>query len=180
VQVWGDVCAGYRSSAAADEWLSETLGQVVHLVYMPDSVQRAADPRYAPAGQYVSYADGFPFLILGEATLADLNARLESPLPMDRFRPNLVFSGGQPYEEDAWADFKVGSLSFRGVKPCGRCAITTIDQDKGLRGVEPIRTLATYRMRENSIKFGQNAIFLGSGGQIKLGDAVVPIQISVS
>lgn len=173
VRVWGDVCAGYATTQAADAWLSEHLGQALRLVYMPDTVQRHTDARYAPAGQFVSYADGFPFLLIGEASLDDLNRRLEQPVPMDRFRPNFVFEGGQPYEEDDWSDFWVGGVPFRGVKPCGRCVMTTINQDTTERLPEPLRTLATYRMRDKSIKFGQNVIWTGEEmAPVRVGDVV--------
>ena len=118
------------------------------------------DARYAHANEQVSLADGYPLLIIGEASLADLNKRLPSPVPMNRFRPNLVFSGGHAYEEDAWKEFRIGESLFKGVKPCSRCVLTTIDQDTGAQGKEPLATLASYRKKENKIYFGQNVLAL--------------------
>jgi uncharacterized protein YcbX len=119
----------------------------------------------------VSFADGYPLLIIGQASLDGLNARLTEPLPMNRFRPNLVFTGGEPHEEDNWSDFRVGTISFRGVKPCGRCVMTTIDQQTAEKGGEPLKTLATYRKNGHKILFGQNLVAL-STGKIRVGDRI--------
>ncbi len=140
---------------------------------MPDTTRRRADGRYAPKGQYVSFADGFSYLIIGQASLDDLNSRLAQPLPMNRFRPNLVFTGGEPFEEDNWSDFQIGSVPFRGVKPCGRCIITTADQETAQRAAEPLKTLATYRKRGNKILFGQDVVWTGEGeASIRVGDNI--------
>lgn len=175
VSVWSSRLSALPVSNDADLWLSQKLGRSVRLVGMPDRSRRAADGRYAPKGQYVSFADGFPFLIIGEASLADLNARLESPVPMDRFRPNLVFSGGTAFEEDTWSDFRIGTQLFRGVKPCARCVMTTINQDNAQKNSEPLRTLSSYRRNGNKVLFGQNVIWLGEGPEpiIRVGDAIV-------
>ena len=161
--------------ADINDWFSGMLGQDLRLVWMPDTTRRAADGRYAPKGQYVSFADGFPFLILGQASLDDLNHRLMQPLPMNRFRPNLVFTGGPAFDEDNWLEFQIGNVQFKNVKPCARCMITTIDQETALRAQEPLRTLATFRRRNNKIYFAQNAVWLGAGEaeQIHLGDLIV-------
>jgi uncharacterized protein len=128
---------------------------------MPDTTSRAVDRRYAPEGQMVSFADAYPFLVIGEASLADLNSRLEIPVPMNRFRPNLVFSGGTPFCEDGWRDFNIGDQPFRAVKPCARCIMTTIDQQTTTKNAEPLRTLASYRKQDNKVLFGQNVIWMG-------------------
>ena len=119
----------------------------------------------------VSLADGYPLLIIGESSLADLNKRLAFPLPMNRFRPNLVFRGGEPYEEDIWRNFTVGRNRFVGVKPCARCVLTTVDQDTGKKGIEPLLTLAKYRKRDGGVYFGQNVIALDNY-EIKEGDGI--------
>ena len=163
VQIWDDRCVARVHSAEINGWFSEHLGQPLRLVFMADSTRRMADAQYAPEGMPVSFSDGFPILIIGQATLDDLNSRLEQPLPMNRFRPNFVFEGGQPFEEDDWTDFRIGDQDFRGVKPCARCIIPTTDQETALRAAEPTKTLATYRMVGRKILFGQNVIWMGNG-----------------
>jgi uncharacterized protein YcbX len=139
---------------------------------MADSVVRAADPEFAPPGTRVSFADGFPFLLTAEESLADLNHRLAQSLPMNRFRPNLVVAGGEAYAEDEWHQIEIGSLPMRVVKPCGRCVVTTTDQATAERGKEPLRTLATYRNRGGEVMFGQNVLH-ERAGHLRLGDPVV-------
>ncbi|MFN7117548.1 MAG: MOSC domain-containing protein [Saprospiraceae bacterium] len=156
VQVWNDHCHALAVSPFADQWLSEVLQTPCRLVYMPDDSVRPTDPLYSQPSDMVSFADGFPILIIGEASLEDLNQRLKIPVPMNRFRPNLVFSGGKPYEEDTWKNFQIGNLHFRGTKTCGRCEITTIDQATAERGSEPLKTLASYRLEGKRILFGMN------------------------
>lgn len=176
VQVWDDRCVACEMPRDLNDWFSEQLGQSLRLVYMHDHTCRPADPNYAPQGHFVSFADGFPFLVIGQASLNDLNARLLQPIPMNRFRPNLVFTGGLPHEEDQWQDFFIGSVPFRGVKPCARCLVTTTDQDSGQRSAEPLKTLATYRQQGHKILFGQNVVWMGEevGTLVKIGDKVRP------
>jgi hypothetical protein len=176
VEVWGDRCAAKAFKGAINAWFSHILGQNIRLVLMPESTRRHADGRYAPKGQYVSFADGFPFLLAGQASLDDLNSRLVQPLPMNRFRPNFVFTGGTPFEEDTWANFSVGDQLFRAVKPCARCMVITTNQDTAERGVEPLKTLSTYRKFGNKIRFGQNTVWLGNGdATIRVGDVLQPV-----
>jgi uncharacterized protein len=158
--VWDDEVEVIEADTHLSQWFSTHLGFRVRLVQFPESHPRPVDARYAHANEHVSLADGYPLLIIGEASLADLNKRLSSPVPMNRFRPNLVFSGGQAYEEDTWNEFRIGESMFKGVKPCSRCILTTIDQDTGTQGKEPLATLATYRKKENKIYFGQNVLAL--------------------
>ena len=174
VTVWDDRMFATPVSPDADEWLSGKLEQEVQLVAMPPITFRPVDARYAPDGQYVSFADAYPFLIIGQASLDDLNSRLAKPVPMNRFRPNLVFTGGEPYQEDKWGYFTIGRLPFQGVKPCARCIMTTINQDDAHKGAEPLKTLSTYRLKDNKILFGQNSIWLGpDAAVISVGDEVV-------
>ncbi len=161
VEVWGDHCSALTLPEAINQWFSDQLGQTLRLVYMPDTTRRWADERYAPAGHHVSFADGFPYLIIGQASLDELNGRLVQPLPMNRFRPNFVFTGGVAFEEDKWEEFTINNQPFQGVKPCARCPITTTDQDTAVRAAEPLKTLATYRKFGNRILFGQNVLWLG-------------------
>jgi MOSC domain-containing protein len=163
VRVWNDETEGVPVGPAADRWLTDFLGAACRLVYMPDDVVRPVDPTYGSPGDRVGFADAFPFLLISDASLADLNARLAAPLPMNRFRPNLVVSGCAPYAEDDWGGFHAAGIEFRVVKPCARCVVTTTDQATAARGTEPLRTLATYRRRGNDALFGQNLIHRGTG-----------------
>jgi uncharacterized protein YcbX len=160
VKIWSETCSARLYPQAINDWFSDQLGMSLRLVYMPDTARRRADGRYAPKGHFVSFADGFPYLLVGEASLADLNERLAVPVPMNRFRANLVFTGGKAYEEDQWSDFTIGNVAFRGVKPCGRCLVITTDQDTGTRYQEPLKTLATYRRTNNKVLFGQNVVLM--------------------
>lgn len=171
VVIWDDTCTAEYVSNEADEWFSRMLGMKCRLVYMPDTTQRITDQRYAPEGAITSFADGFPYLIIGQASLDDLNTRLETPLPMNRFRPNLVFTGGAPYQEDRMGNFKINLIDFYGVKLCARCVMTTIDQDNAATGKEPLKTLASYRLKNNKIMFGQNLIYSGDGF-VSIGDQI--------
>jgi hypothetical protein len=175
VQVWEDQCVAVSAGADADKWLGNVLGQKIRLVYMPDECERQVDETYARPGDITSFSDGFPLLLISEASLQDLNARLELPVPMRRFRPNLVISGCKPYAEDDWQRIRIGDIEFEVVKPCSRCIIPTIDTETGLRNPdqEPLRTLATYRRRDNKVYFGQNLIHRGTG-LLKIGD---PLEI---
>jgi hypothetical protein len=172
VEIWGDRLCCIRPDPLADAWFSEALGATVHLIYMPDEARRPVDARYARQGEITSLSDGYPFLILGQASLDHLNAQLEAPLPMNRFRPNLVFTGGEAHEEDRWGRFRVGSLQFHAVKPCARCTITTIDQERGSAGKEPLRTLARYRSEGNKVLFGMNLLHEGPG-EVAIGDEIL-------
>ncbi len=176
VKVWGDTCTGRVYPDPVNQWFSDKLGMALQLVYMPDTTRRRADGRYAPKGHFVSFADGFPYLLVGAASLDDLNNRLSEPVPMNRFRPNLVFKGGAPYEEERWGDFTIGTVAFRGVKPCGRCIIITTDQETGIRAQEPLKTLATYRRKNNKVLFGQNVVLMeeNGGALIRVGDVLLP------
>jgi MOSC domain-containing protein len=174
VAVWDDVCSATWVGENAADWFSDFLGCPSSLVHMAEDALRPADPAFAPAGSRVSFADGFPFLLVSEESLADLNRRLAYPLPMNRFRPNLVVAGGAPYHEDHWASFEIGGIRLQVVKPCGRCVVTTTDQATGDRGREPLRTLATYRKQGGEVMFGQNVIHQGVGC-LRVGDPITLI-----
>jgi uncharacterized protein YcbX len=163
VRVWGENCKAEHCGEVADAWLSDFLGQPCRLVFMPESVSRRVDPDYAVATDRTAFSDGFPLLLLSEASLADLNSRLELPLSMRRFRPNLVVAGCEPYAEDTWRRLRIGDMTFRVVKPCARCIITTIDPTTAERGSEPLQTLSRYRRWGNKVHFGQNLLHDGSG-----------------
>ena len=173
VQCWDDTVNAQFVDPRADAWFSEVLETHCRLVYMPDETQRQTDLKYTGEGHFTSFADGYPFLLIGEASLDELNSRLDLPLPMDRFRPNIVFTGGAPFLEDQLQHFSIGKIRFSGVKLCARCVITTIDQATGEKGKEPLRTLARYRGNEHKILFGQNLIHHGLG-RIAVGDELIP------
>jgi uncharacterized protein YcbX len=171
VSVWDDTCMAYTVGADIDAWFSNVLGIDCKLVYMPDDTKRAVDQRYAKPGQVTSFSDAYPFLIIGQSSLDDLNSRLPNELPMDRFRPNIVFTGAEPYYEDVMNRFDIGNIEFNGVKLCARCVVTTIDQEEAIKGIEPLKTLATYRRKNNKIYFGQNLVHRGEG-TINVGDEI--------
>jgi uncharacterized protein YcbX len=172
VTVWDDTCPATWVGDRAAEWFSDFLGTPCNLVHMADRVVRPADSAFAPPGVRVSFADGFPFLMISEESLADLNRRLAEPVPMNRFRPNLVVGGGEPYAEDGWKRIEIGGVRLQVVKPCARCLVTTTDQATGERGKEPLRTLATYRKVNGEVMFGQNVVH-ESTGRLGVGDPVV-------
>ena len=169
VSIWDDMCTAWTCGAELDAWFSRELGQKCRLVYMPDGSHRQVDRRYAGEATWTSFSDGYPTLVISEESLADLNARLEAPVAMNRFRPNLVIRGAEPYVEDRLTAFSVGGVHFQGVKPCARCQVVTIDQEQGIAGKEPLRTLAEYRRVGNKVMFGMNLLHTGEG-TLRLGD----------
>ncbi|MGF1514974.1 MAG: MOSC domain-containing protein [Elainellaceae cyanobacterium] len=178
VEVWGDRCEAVPMPAAVSDWFSAVLGKPCRLVYMPDSCDRPADrgrSRLEGPMPQVSFADAYPFLLISEASLTELNQRLgqrlEQPVPMNRFRPNLVVQGCSAFAEDSWTRIRVGSVDFRVAKPCSRCTITTVDQVTGQRSPEPLRTLGTFRRWRGKIWFGQNLV-QETAGTVQVGDAV--------
>ena len=144
-------------------WFSDLLERDLRLVYMPGDVERGVDLEYGREGDVVSFADGYPLLVISEESLADLNARLAEPVEMRRFRPNLVVRGAGPYAEDEWDRFRIGELELRAVKPCARCVLTTRDPETGEAGKEPLATLAQYRTVDDKVRFGMNVIADGLG-----------------
>jgi len=168
VTVWSSTCDA-QVHPEGSEWFSELLGRSARLVHMPDDVERAVDPEYGAPGDIVSFADGYPVLVIGAASLHDLNARLEQPVAMDRFRPSLVVSGAEPFAEDGWHRLRAGDVVLRLVKLCARCVLTTRDPKTGRAAKEPLRTLATYRRkRRGKVCFGVNAV-VERGGSLSVG-----------
>lgn len=176
VTIWDDVCFAFQVTPEANAWFSEVLEIPCKLVHMPENAIRPVDPEYARPKDVVSFADAYPFLIIGQESLNDLNSRLPEPVPMDRFRPNFVFTGGQAFDEDTWTEFKIGETTFYPVKPCARCVLTTINQETGQKADEPLKTLATYRSRNNKVMFGMNLIHNGTGNILKVGQKVEVID----
>jgi uncharacterized protein YcbX len=171
VVVWRDTVTAVDQGGEVADWLSAFLETRVRLVRMPADSVRRVDPVYAPRPtDQVGFADGYPLLLISEESLDDLNARLDQPLPMNRFRPNVVVRGaGAPYAEDTWAELCIGEVRFNGVKTCARCAVTTTDQVTAERRLEPLATLSRYRRIERGALFGQNLVH-AAPGRIAVGD----------
>ncbi len=174
--VWDDTVSGQYVSHEVDRWFSETLQTNCRLVYMPDDSLRETGRKQHHATNITSLSDGYPFLLLGEATVAHLNGKLDIGVPVNRFRANIVFSGGEPHDEDIMAHIKIGGIDFYGVKLCGRCKVISIDQETAVQGKEPTRTLARYRALNNMIYFGQNLLHKGEGS-ISVGYTIELIKL---
>jgi uncharacterized protein YcbX len=172
VTIWDDQVTAVEVSPEVSAWFSRILQINCYLVYMPPTTQRPVDTRYALNQEVVSFADAYPILVIGQASLDDLNSRLAVPVPMNRFRPNLVFSGSAPFAEDTWRDFTINNQKFTGVKLCSRCVMTTVNQDTAEKEVEPLRTLATYRTINKKVMFGQNVLPHSPGETLRIGDAI--------
>ncbi|MCH6159056.1 MOSC domain-containing protein [Streptomyces marispadix] len=179
VRLFGKKLEVAPADAESSEWFSAYLGTRVRLVHLdaPER-RRRIDPGFAFDGETVSLADGFPLLATAVSSLDALNSLIaqgdhagEGPLPMDRFRPNLVVAGSDPWAEDGWRRLRIGDVVFRVAKPCGRCVVTTTDQASGLRGKEPLRTLARHRRFGDRLVFGQNLV-PEQTGRVRNGDSV--------
>ncbi|WP_025144414.1 MOSC domain-containing protein [Pedobacter jeongneungensis] len=175
VVIWNDTTVGIEVNKAVSDWFSDFLKFKVKLVKMPVAEKRLVDPRYASNDEVVSFADGYPCLLIGQSSLDGLNEKLQSPIRMDRFRPNFVFTGGTPHIEDRFDTFYIGETLFSAVKPCARCVLITIDQQTGEKGQEPLRTLAGYRTIDKKIMFGQNLLHQ-KAGIISVGDELKVVR----
>ena len=181
VQIWDARVRAREAPSSWSVWFSDRLGSAVRLVHMPDDAQRRVDERYAQG--LTSLSDGFPYMILSEASVDALNDRgtawaqehtgTWALVPMERFRPNLVIGGGAAHQEDGWREVRIGAVRFILVKPCARCIIITTDQRTGERGKEPLRTLASYRTVDSKVHFGMNAV-ADVDGIVRVGD---PVQV---
>ncbi len=171
VKVWDDQCQAYDAGDDAANWLSQVLLTSCRLVYFPDDEIRQVDLNYANEGDKTAFSDGFPLLLISQASLDDLNQRLTTPVPMNRFRPNIVVAGCDAFAEDSWKEIRIANISFRIVKPCSRCVIPSINIDTAQREEEPLKTLVSYRKRDKKIFFGQNVI-ANMDGKIDVGMAV--------
>jgi uncharacterized protein YcbX len=177
VAVWRSRIRAAAAGKEADDWLSGFLGRTVRLVYLDDPTRREVDQDYAAPDDRVSFADGYPLLLTSVSSLEELGRWLTDdghpPVPMNRFRPNVVVAGAPPWAEDRWRRIRIGSATFRVVKPCGRCQVTTIDQATAQRGRQPLAMLGRRRRFGQQLVFGQNMIPDGAGS-IRVGD---PIQV---
>lgn len=182
VKIWSSRCRAKIYETAVNEWFSDVLETNCKLVVMPEATRRKVNYFYAvQKDDHVSFADAYPFLLIGENSLADLNSRLAENLPMNRFRPNLVVTDSEAFSEDGWKKIKIGETVFHVVKPCARCVMTTIDQEAGVKdGKEPLKTLASFRIPKRSIKkkilFGQNLIAETAGAVLRVGDQVEVLE----
>ncbi len=160
VTIWRDTLMVPDAGEAAAEWLSAFMGRAVRLVHVPEQRTRYLPSGYGENTDRVAFADGFPLLLIGQASLDDLNRKIGRPMEMLRFRPNLVIEGAEPFAEDGWKRIRIGQQTFRVVKPCGRCILTTIDPATGERSAdrEPFATLMNYRQKEGEAMFGQNLV----------------------
>ena len=182
VQIWTSHVEAFEYDDRVNRWFTEQLGTQCRLVVMPAEAKRKVDPQYAVhlEEDVVSFADGYPFLLIGEGSLEELNSRLATPVPMNRFRPNFVVKGSEPFAEDTWRTIQIGETVFHVVKPCARCTITTVDQAEGkFSGKEPLRTLSTFRNVNGKVMFGQNLIAENPGGTIRVGDDVEVLETTV-
>lgn len=163
VKVWHDQCHAYDAGDEAAHWLSQLLATKCRLVYFPEDEFRQVDLNFAQAGDKTAFSDGFPLLLISQASLDELNSRLIKPVSMSRFRPNIVIQGCAPFAEDNWKIIKIGEIIYRLVKPCSRCVIPGINIETAEREAEPVKTLSTFRKFNNKVFFGQNMIAEGSG-----------------
>ena len=183
VQVFSSALAAAPASDEAHAWFSKVVGQPVRLVYLDDPTRRRPDRRYSRAGDRVSFADGYPLLLATEESLAALNDLIaegsraaDGPVPMTRFRPNLVVAGAIPWAEDGWRVLRIGAAQFRAVKACDRCVLTTIDPETATRGKEPLTTLARHRRWDGKAWFAINLIPDSPGAAVYVGDQVDVIE----
>ncbi|WP_428488946.1 MOSC domain-containing protein [Rhodopila sp.] len=179
VTVWRSTVTAIRAHRVATDWLQTVLGRSCQLVYLANEDARPVDPEYGQPDDRVSFADGFPVLLTSMGSLADLNRHLAIPVPMNRFRPNLVIEHAGAWVEDGWRRVRVGDVAFRLPKSCSRCVVTSVDQQSGERPNphEPLHTLGTFRRSSGGVMFGQNMI-PESFARIAVGD-VVTARIAV-
>lgn len=173
VTVWDDTFPAELCGAETQDWLSAQLNMPARLVFVPDPSPRAVDPKYGRPGDMVSFADGYPILVVSDASLRELEARVGAAVSMRRFRPNLVISADLPHAEDRWQRLRVGDCELELVKPCVRCVLTTIDPDTAEPHPErePLKSLIGYRRGPKGVTFGMNAL-VRRGGVIRVHDPV--------
>ncbi|MCG7199804.1 MOSC domain-containing protein [Marinobacter pelagius] len=181
VLVWRDWVKARVGNSEASEALSRFCGQRFRFVYMPEETFRRIDADRVGEYRRVGFADGFPFLITNLASLDELNGRLEKPVEMRRFRPNIVVEGAEPWVEDDWRELQIGARQFRLVKPCSRCIMTTVDPDRGVKdpAAQPLRTLTGYRRTDEGVIFGMNAVH-DQPGKIRVGDPVSIVKTEIT
>ena len=179
VTVWDSACSAALVGPQADAWLTRYLGQPARLVHVDARMDRPVDPEYAAPEDRVGFADGFAVLLVSQGSLDELNQRLDTPVPMARFRPNLVVDGCPPFAEDGWRRVRVGEVELEIVKPCSRCALINVEPDSARVDPrqEPLRTLARYRREgaKGQVFFGQNVV-VRRPGVLRVGDALTVLE----
>ena len=175
VQVWKDEVTAVAAADDAHAWFSAAVGTPLRLVYLGDPTQRPTDPEYGLDRDVVSFADGYPLLLTTEESLAAVGE-----LSMVRFRPNLVVAGAPAWTEDGWRRLRVGAATFRAVKACSRCVLTTIDPDTAEKGPEPLRTLAATRRWDGKVWFGVNLVPETPGAVVHIDDRVEALEMVVA
>lgn len=158
-KIWSNTCEAISGFDEADKWISNILAKDCRFVYMSNEVKRPVNPKFADDDQLVSFADGYPFLLANKASLQNLNDKLSDKVLMNRFRPNIVFESEQAFIEDEFKDIQIGQSFFTAVKPCSRCNLINVNQEKGTTHKEPLKTLSTFRKKENKVYFGQNLVW---------------------
>jgi uncharacterized protein len=174
VEVWGDVCAAVDAGPEAAAWLTARLGRPLSLVHLPDDALRTVDERFA-TGHRVGFADAYPYLVVGEASVADVAAHGGAG-DARRFRPNIVIAGAAPFAEDGWRVIEAGGVRLELVKPCARCAIVDVDPGRGVRDPGTLAALSRYRALGNKVLFGQNAVAAATG-TLRVGDEVRVLEL---
>jgi uncharacterized protein len=179
VEVWESRLKAAAADPQADAWISAVLDRPARLVYLDDPSRRATNPARTLPTDRVSFADAYPLLLTSEQSLAALNDDIaagprsdEGPLPMTRFRPNVVVRGAEAWDEDDWRVIRIGEVQFRAVKGCDRCVMTTLDPDTAAKGMEPIATLARSRRWDGKTWFGINLVPDTPGGTVHVGDEI--------
>ncbi len=184
VLCWKDQLQAQHINTAIDNWFSEFLNVDCELVYMPDNCERPVDTNFAKNKEITSFSDGFPNLLLSEASLNDLNSKVDIELTINRFRPNIVIAGCEPYGEDALGHFKINNIDFYAVKPCSRCVVTTVNPETGVKeSQEPLATLAKFRKQGQKVFFGQNLLHklnFVTDNTLSVGDKLEIIESSAS
>jgi len=171
VSVWNSSFKANEVSKEISQWFRDQLQMEVRLVAMTEISKRYKRLFTKPFSTHVSFADGYPYLVLGDKSLDYLNEKLDTPVTMDRFRANIIVSTQSPHEEDEWEQFNLPNTQMKVIKPCARCQVVTINQKTSEIGVEPLKTLSSYRKKQNKIYFGANAIVLEKG-TIRVGDKI--------
>jgi uncharacterized protein len=172
VQVWKSFCQAQEVGEEPNRWLSDTLGRSAALVYMPETTERPLAPPEGKQGEVIAFSDAQPILIASQASIEDLNGKLKNPIPIRRFRPNVVVKGCDAFEEDRWQSIQFGDVALRKTKRCGRCLVTTIDIQTGTPSDEPLRTLNAFRKDGNNVFFGCYYV-PESFGELRIGGTAI-------
>ena len=170
VKVWSDEVDALLASDNINSWFTDQLGFSCRLVYIPDDSERLVEPERVSGNKNVSFADEYPMLIVGQNSIEDLNAKIEEEITYDRFRPNMVFEGGEAYDEFLWNRISIGSAELQCIKPCTRCIVITMNPQTAEVGKEPLKTLFKQRIDDKMV-FGENTVTI-KDGVVKVGDVI--------